>query len=295
MERDERLFVDGIKTRVDKLIRGGIWQGVDLASFESWFDQFRLRDCEFLGACLADSLIFRSRAQVEALLKSIFSSYELLGERYSSDNGLINSLALRKDPGIRLCPVIRMDQSPTKSGMYVLRLLAKMMQIQDSWLKWPQSLEAIPSTVHTVILVDDFCGTGSQFDDFVKLSGFDRFMNSRPDCRIVYTTVAAHLDGLESARKNNPSIEIIPGEILSADDHFFNGSALGRLADTNIVPTLRQQYETLASKIGLGGKSIGPYGFLDQALTYAFAHGTPNNTLPVFWFQNEQWTPLVNR
>jgi hypothetical protein len=200
MERDETLFVEGIKTRVDKLIRYGVWQGVDLARFDSWFGQFQRHGCEFLGACLADSLIFRSRAQVEALLKSIFSSHELLGDQYSSDSELIKALALKKDPGIRLCPVIRMDQSPTKSGMYVLRLLAKMMRIQDSWLKWPQALEGSPSKVHTIILVDDFCGTGSQFDEFVKLSGFDRFMKERADCRIVYTTVAAHHDGLDLVR-----------------------------------------------------------------------------------------------
>lgn len=295
MVRDERLFIDGIKTRVAQLISCGVWQGVDLARFDSWFDQFRRHNCEFLGACLVDSLIFRSRGQVEALLRSIFSSHELLGGRYSSDNDLINALALGKDPGVRLCPVIRMDQPPTKSGMYVLRLLSKMMRIRGTWLKWPQALESEPSTVHTIILVDDFCGTGTQFDEFVKFSGFNKFMNERPDCRIVYATVAAHLDGLTSAKMKSPRIEIIAGETLSSDDHFFDGTSLGRLADSSIALALQNQYEALASKVGLGVKSVSPYGFLDQALTYAFAHGTPNNTLPVFWFQNEQWTPLVNR
>jgi hypothetical protein len=94
---------------------------------------------------------------------------------------------------------------------------------------------------------------------------------------------------------NSPRIEIIAGETLSSDDHFFDGTSLGRFADSSIALALQNQYEALASKVGLGGKSVSAYGFLDQALTYAFAHGTPNNTLPVFWFQNEQWTPLVNR
>ncbi len=296
MERDERLFIDGTKARAQKLIRCGAWEGLDHGRLEGWFNQFVARQKELLGACLLDNFIFRGKGQVEALLKAALCSPPMLPSTAKWDGAVIEALADRRiDPGMRLAPVIRLDQPPTKSGTYVLRRLAKSLRIQDKWMLWPQSLANMPNSVHTVVLVDDFCGSGKQFSDFVKQTGFEAVMNARPKCRIVYLTVAAHSSGIKKVQDEFSRVEFITGETLTPQHRFFGGELLARIKVASIEERLKSDYDAIANEVSLGGSNIGPYGFEGQGLTYAFDHGTPNNTLPIYWYAGEDWTPLVNR
>lgn len=296
MQKDERLFVDGIKTRARKLIRCGAWDGVDDGRLDSWFNQFVARRKELLGACLLDNFIFRGKAQVEALLKAALSSPAMLPSAAEWDGEVIAALGNRRvDPCMRLAPVIRLDQPPTKSGTYILRRLAKSLRIADKWMLWPQSLAEMPDTVHTVVLVDDFCGSGKQFSEFVTMTGIDDLMLARPKCRIVYLTVAAHSSGIKKVRDDFARIEFIAGEILTPLHGFFGGERLARIKIDGIEERLKADYDAIAEEVGLGGRAVGSYGFEGQGLTYAFDHGTPNNTLPIYWYAGEDWTSLVNR
>lgn len=296
MEKDERLFVDGTKTRARKLIRCGAWEGVDDGRLDSWFNQFVARRKELLGACLLDNFIFRGKAQVEALLKAALSSPAMLPSAAKWDGEVIAALGNRRvDPCMRLAPVIRLDQPPTKSGTYILRRLAKSLRIADKWMLWPQSLAEMPDTVHTVVLVDDFCGSGKQFSEFVTMTGIEGLMLARPKCRIVYLTVAAHSSGIKKVLDDFARIEFIAGEILTPLHGFFGGERLARIKVDGIEERLKADYDAIAEEVWLGGRTVGPYGFEDQGLTYAFDHGTPNNTLPIYWYAGGDWTPLVNR
>lgn len=288
-------YIEGVEARVAQLVSQHVWQGLDVARCRTWMKQFHDRDCALLGASLLDNFIYRSRPQVEALLKAVLTCPELNGPDAEHDFSLIEKLRSTVDPGVRLSPVIRLDQSPTKSGTYVLRLLAKSLRLNERWMKWPQALSNAPQEVHTVLLVDDFCGTGTQFADFVALTKFDGFMQSRPECRIVYVTAAAHTDGLNKIAEHFPQIQVLPAETLSTDQDFFLGDALKRFSGSIDGAELRAGYDKIATEVGLGGSSVGSLGFEDQALTYAFAHGTPNNTLPIYWYQNKRWSSLVDR
>jgi hypothetical protein len=295
LDRDERLFIEGIKSRARKLIRHKIWDGIDEGRVTAWLQQFEARNCELLGACLLDSFIFRNRAQVEALLRVALTSPDVVSPQAICDEATLFELARRgPDPGIRLAPVIRLDQPPTKSGCYVLRRLAKSLRIHDKWMVWPQKLRDAPNSLHTIILVDDFCGSGSQFSEFVELTDFKEVMASRPHCRVLYITVAAHASGIANVIKEFPRVKFIPGEILGPEHSFFTGSVLDRIKIDGIANRLKNDYDKIANDVGLGG-GIGHYGFDSQGLTYAFEHGTPNNSLPIYWYQNDSWTSLVNR
>ncbi len=288
-------YIEGVETRVAQLISQQVWQGLDAARCRTWMKQFHDRDCALLGATLLDNLIYRSRPQVEALLKTVLTGPDLNGPDAEHDFSLIEMLRSRVDPGVRLSPVIRLDQSPTKSGTYVLRLLARSLRLNERWMKWPQALFNAPEHIHTVILVDDFCGTGSQFADFITLTKFDAFMQSRPQCKVVYLTAAAHTDGLAKIAENYSQIQVLPAETLNLDQNFFLGNALKRFKGAINDAELRESYDKIASEAGFLLSSVGPLGYEDQALTYAFAHGTPNNTLPIYWYQNERWSSLVDR
>jgi hypothetical protein len=294
LERDERLFIEGTVSRARQLVRQQIWSGVDEARLDGWFGQFETRQCSLLGACLLDGFIFRSRAQVEAMLHGVLCRPELVGPAGDSDQAVINALKGRADPGIRLAPVIHLEDPPIKSGTYVLRRLFKLLRLNQDWATWPQNLARIEG-LRMIVFVDDFCGSGKQFSEFIAFAGLDQVIASNPQCRFVYLTVAAHEDGIAFVRKAYPQIEFIVGEVLSADHHFFEGGNLRNFNVDGLVQRLRADYDRIAQEVGFGRGKVPALGFEEQALCYAFDHGTPNNTLPIFWNQKDQWSSLVDR
>lgn len=152
--RDQRLFIDSTKERAEQLIRTHVWEGIESSRITEWFRQFELRDCALLAACLLDNLAYRSKDQVLALFKAALTCDRLLPNNAESDLEIIESLRRNADPGIRLVPVISLDMPPTKSGPYMLRLLARALGIRDRWMIWADQLPDIPDRVHTILVIE---------------------------------------------------------------------------------------------------------------------------------------------
>lgn len=294
--QDQQLFVNSIRQRVESLISTNVWEGVESSRVNDWFRQFEEAGCELLGACLLDNLSYRSKPQVLALFKAALTSPELVRQHAESDLAIIEALTQRSDPGIRLVPVISPEQSPTKSGPYMLRLLARELQIQERWMIWASELGTLPASVHTILAIDDFCGSGRQFvEKFLGMPEVMTFREGHPTCRFVYVAAAAHADGIHAIQQSDPEIAMIAGEILTAEHHFFDGTILDQYQSDGLKQELLKQHDIITGKLHLSSR-IGKFGFGALGLAYAFAHGTPNNTLPAFWHDNtDGWTSLLDR
>jgi hypothetical protein len=293
--RDTRLFVDAALKRAEHLIERQVWSGIDMARCRNWFAQFEERDMALLGACLLDVFVYRSRDQVPALLRQAMLDAACALD-LPHDAALIDALRQRSDPGIRLAPVVHLAQPPTKSGPYVLRLLARTLRIRDEWLIWPEQIPRLGDAggVRAVILVDDFCGTGRQFGAFERRLALSDWLRRAGQVRLLYLTAAAHRQGVSELRKTLPSLLVLPGELLDENDHVFSGTVLDQYRDPTLKEQLAEQHQTLCRRVGIGG-SVGTDGFGHLGLAYAFAHGTPNNTLPIYWQETREWTPMVDR
>lgn len=294
--RDQRLFVENTRQRISHLIGIDAWEGVDVSRYNDWFHQFEEADCALLGACLLDNLAYRSKAQVLSLFKAALTSNRLLPKDARSDLAIVEALRERRDSGIRLVPVIGFGLPPTKSGPYMLRLLSRELRIREKWMLWAHELESLPANVHTILAVDDFCGSGNQFvTKFLGMPEVAAFRRDRPKCRFVYLAAAAHSDGIKAIGTADATVEVIAGEILTPDYHFFDGTVLDQYQNGGLKDILKQQHESMVKRLGLGG-AVEPFGYGELGLTYAFAHGTPNNTLPVFWYDStEGWISLLDR
>lgn len=294
--QDQQLFVSSTRRRVENLINTGVWEGVENSRVNDWFRQFEEAGCELLGTCLLDNLSYRSKPQVLALFKAALTSPKIIPADASSDLAVIDSLSGRKDPGVRLVPVISLDQPPTKSGPYMLRLLARELRIRMEWMIWANALGTLPEGIHTIMMIDDFCGSGRQFvDTFLGSPEVMAFRRARPTCRFVYAPAAAHIDGIKAIQAADSQVDVVAGEILTSDHNFFNGTILDQYQSDGLKEELLKQHETITKKLRISSR-IGEFGFGSLALTYAFAHGTPNNSLPILWHDDtDGWTSLLDR
>ncbi|TXI47114.1 MAG: hypothetical protein E6Q50_14370 [Lysobacter sp.] len=291
--RDQQFFIDGVRDRVDHLSRIQVWPGVTGAGCQSWLRQFQDLDCGLLGACLLDNLIYRSKAQTLALFRAVMTCPHLLPPSAASDFAFIKTLQGTRDPRIRLVPVI--PGPPTKSGAYMLRLLDRDLNLNGRWQILAENLGQLPAAVHTVIAIDDFCGTGRQFvTRFLGLDTVRQLRRDRPELRLIYMPAAAHQSGIDAILAADPGLQVFPGETLNSDHHFFDGRVLERYKMNGLRDILNDQYARILQAVPLGG-GVGPKGYGELALTYAFEHTTPNNTLPIFWQKHERWFNLLER
>jgi hypothetical protein len=293
--QDSSLFISQVHNRAHHFIHSGIWANIEEARLINWIRQFEQYGAELLGAILLDNLILKSKAQFQATLSTLMTGAELCVDMMH-DCEIVDSLSASKDPGIRIAPAISLHQPPTKSGFYVLRLLQRMYRIKNEWLVWPQRFNDQPKNITLLIIVDDFLGSGDQFSTFAGLSELARLHAERPNLKIVYLVAAAHQVGIDALRAEYAYVEVICGDVLTDDFHIFLGGRLNQRYRTDVSNELKLTYLSLAKKAGLPLKGkVGPFGYGQHGLCYAFEHGTPNNTLPVYWYETPSWTILLDR
>jgi hypothetical protein len=295
-EHDWDLFYERITSRTRRLIETQIWEGIERDRLEYWLNAFDSHGCDrILPAILLDGLIFRSRNQFIALMRHLLYLLSRSFEGVDEDQ-FVARLQSHAEHHIRFVPVIGATAPPTKSGPYVLRILQRLFRVRNKWLIWPAALEKLSSEVRVIVFVDDFCGTGTQFTDFLMSTNAAALKSERPNMRFVYLLAAAHIEGIAAIQKQYPFIEIICADQLTRSHDFFSPVAFERYREPDIGIRVNEEYTKLAESIGLPkNPKLDSSGFGKLGLSYGFFHSTPNNTLPVFWYETNVWKPLLAR
>lgn len=293
---DQLDYIDQVYDRARKLVQTQVWDGIKEQRLDNWLGCLKNHEAELLGAYLLDNLCFRSRDQFMSMLDRLFLSTSITAENSSYDGHFIDRLKQkpRENNGLYLAPVIGLLSPPTKSGPYVLRLAQRRFLIHRDWLIWPRQINEIGSLTD-LIFVDDFCGTGKQFTNFCKDICLDQLVSRHSKLHITYLVAAIHETGIRKIRDELPYINIQYAERLADVNSVMSETCFKRYQIDGFEQLVLQQYHKVVQKSGLptGGKLANGYG--DLGLAYAFVHATPNNTLPIFWFDTNHMTPLLDR
>lgn len=288
-------FIESVKTDCKQLIELGLWD-VKKARLESWLKQFCGTEEEFFAACLLDQIIYRTKQQFESGLRALIRS-NLNGRLFENepDLSLLQKLSSQNDPKLRLVPVICDADPPTKSGPLVMRRLQRILQVNQKWMCWPwQSTKYIEEHgIDTILFVDDFLGSGTQFVKFFKQWEFD---SQHSGIKYFYTPVVAHQQGINYLAKNLPNVQVVPAEILSESHNFFSEKIWKRLGQNEIsAGDAKAWYLDFCSTRDIKPQKVSILGYGDMALTFGLGHATPNNSLPILWNETAKWQPLLER
>jgi hypothetical protein len=288
-------FVQAVVTDVTRLIGNQLWP-VDSSAFKGWFGQFSSQEERFFAAALLHRLTLRTKRQFSASLQALYRG-PLSHVVYPADDDLQLTRALcgNDDPKIRLVPVLRESDSPTKSGVVVLRRLQRLLRLNPKWIVWPWKASAMlkEGSIDRVIFVDDFLGSGDQFRDFFKEWKFPDMLG--PD-NMIYSPVVAHAKGVENLRTRFPQLIVTVIETLGEDAHFFDDASWSHLSRGQISGAdALAWYEKFAKTRRLSPKNAGTLGVGNLALTFGFEHSTPNNALPILWYSGSNWCALLDR
>lgn len=143
--------------------------------------------------------------------------------------------------------------------------------------------------IDRIVILDDFCGSGNQASKFHD--EFVRFIKEKnKDINIAYYALFAIEEGLGKVRALSfddvESIFILDESYKCFSDRsrFFEGEKTD----------FKMQCKTISEEYGKRLSQI-PLGYKDCQMLLGFHHNTPNNTLPIFWYEGDGWEPIFKR
>jgi len=286
-------YMARVKQSSRLLIEQNIWDSISYDNLDVWLSNFKTSEEQLLSALMLDNLIYRSAGQTKALLLYALDSaltnavYPTPWDVLHGDNYL--EILSRRGSGnpIRLIPVIRDLDPPSKSGPSVARLYKRELNISDDYMSWPWLIgDMYRNGIRQFVFIDDVIASGEQFLEFLK----KHIDSTLVDAEFYYIPLLAHETGIANVKKEFPQVKIHPVETVNDSDSFFNSKKNLEIKD------LKQLYLDVEKKfVNKRLRGSVSLGYKELSLCFSYYHSTPNATLPLYWYEDDVFQPLVRR
>jgi hypothetical protein len=138
----------------------------------------------------------------------------------------------------------------------------------------------------TLVLLDDLLGTGHQAVHEYNL--LKELSDIPASCKIILATLVGGETGIRYITERTDLTPCSAIQVTRYDDPLDPAFDLFDVDDLSRVRTILRKY---GERLAPGS----PFGYAGSALLVAFAHSTPDNTLPIFWSNKDGWLPLLQR
>jgi hypothetical protein len=278
----------------------GLWPNQLALNPRGWMTNFSNEDLDVATALLR-TFVYMNQDMIEKLSTSAYIRLSAL--KADSDTAeQIEPEWARFSSRVLISHPVSIPANSADSGHMFVRVLRDHAAIDEGRILNPDELavelhrrvESVP-----VVFADDFSGTGTQFL---------RTLNAdRPDGSGGATSIAAEVERLEGE-----DYYYVPAVISHAARIRVNAESRFRVSAGNVLPesasalhprtylvpaAMRSRLSDFIAKYSdLAGIPVPDrYGYKDSALAIAFAHGVPNNSLPIFSWKDNGWIPLIAR
>lgn len=152
--------------------------------------------------------------------------------------------------------------------------------------------EITDKKINRYVFIDDFCGSGSQATGYLKnLVENVKFENK--DIEMNYLMLFGTENGINAVR--NLKIFNKVEAVFTIDDTFKTFSNDSRYYKISPNDVIDKDFSKLtASKYGVNLFNP-PLGYGNCELLLGLYHNTPDNSLPIFWSEENEWKPIFKR
>jgi hypothetical protein len=146
--------------------------------------------------------------------------------------------------------------------------------------------------VKRYIFIDDFCGSGSQVIKYLT-NHLKNFKTEYPDIEISYLVLFGTEQGIQKVKEAKIFDRV---EAVTTLDKTFKAFDWESRYFKNVPDDIdRNKAHNIAIQYGKQIHKEAPIGHEEGQLLIGFFHNTPDNTLPIFWAENEDWQPVFKR
>ena len=162
------------------------------------------------------------------------------------------------------------------------RWIIKASEIENNYL----------NGVKVFIFIDDFLGTGDQFEEFLMEEKLMPFLKSS---YLAYTPLVAYVDGVKKLNSMFPELHVSAVELLNHSYSLFDESCECFNDGYNDLEKVKLFYFKMLEDHGINIYGPDRRGYGSCELAYAFSHAIPDNCLPILWYNGENWNSLFDR
>lgn len=206
-----------------------------------------------------------------------------------------------------IVPVQGEEPSPADSGYTFARKARQILRIpEDQLVDLDTAIEAMLSGQNIpIVFVDDFVGSGEQFTktlarpsrrEGIAGQSIQSAARANPNSQIFYCNVAMTSKGKDRVLRDYPNVILSSGNTLGPEYSWtsvdgFMWPSEQRSGGISMV----KKYSKRLGYADEDGSENDWRGFHCLGLGLAFEHSTPDATLPIFFSERENWSPLVTR
>lgn len=301
-----------------KLLNETVWEHkITRKKIHEWLDNFKDEEEKFLMLFVLTEFIYFNKFQIDTLIISVYRDlykYRLLREIRKNNNDTLNEELINKLYKSKLSKTrfISLGNPSESSSMFLYKFrtlnnLSKKLFISIEYI------EKCQDDIEYFIFIDDFCGSGSQAKEYSK-DILPIIKKKYPNSHTSYFVLLSTVDGKNKLR-NETSFNHVDS-ILDIDDSFkcFNNNSRifqnkDSIIDVAKIKEICGRNGKMLMKLLLNETSNcdiskteylaekHKFGFSDGQLLIGFEHNTPDNTLPLIWFnlENVNWNPIFKR
>lgn len=307
-------LVEDLESTTKKLM-ATTWKtrGLTWAEIKRWLDQFAtnasVQDDEQIHALfLLTHFLYFDQEALRVLLKSIFRDLYrtpiLHSIRKENADTLDQSVLTQGFSNILEQTRFLGVGNPSESGVHLLyyfrqenalpkNLFINTHEIFRSVRENGKVLVKIRTpSIRRYVYIDDVCGSGTQARDYLQ-SEVEALKALDATVKVSYLMLFATPAGLEAVRGLNCFDEV--QSVFELDDSFKCLEPTARIFNPSVEEYDREKIRSTCYQHGIKLWSKHPLGYKDGQMLLGFSHNTPDNTLPIFWLQDEAWFPVFKR
>jgi hypothetical protein len=287
-----------------------------LATMEKWYSQFassgNLADDEQVQMLfLASHFMYFGVREIRALLRSLFRDlyqYKAVEVIRKSHNDTLNRNLIRDEFRQMLAKTRFLGVgNPSESGSHLLYYFRQENRLgKEYFLNSDEIFDRVgwwrfffnrvrDKSVQRYVFIDDLCGSGSQAAAYSK-NTVRPLKRLNPGVKVSYYTLFATAKGLSEVQKLGWYDDV--ATVVELDDSFKCFSDESRIYRNELPPYDKDKAAAICREYGATLVPQFPLGWRDGQLLLGFCHSTPDNTLPIIWYDEPEgppWTPLFRR
>jgi hypothetical protein len=308
-------LVQSLTTKI-KILNETVWERrATEPSIAEWLDNFAVStppapDERTHALFLLSNFMYFGSRQIRELLKALYRDlyrYPIVEHIRRShgdtlDSGVIDPLFLAERNRTRFLGV----GNPSESGCHLLYYFRQENGLpKDLFIHTHQLFTRAGGTassrlrnpaVTRYIFIDDFCGSGMQGTEYSQ-DLVEEIKRLEPSAFVAYYVLFATSKGINKIRSETAFDAA--NAIYELDSSFKCFSAESRHFRSSATEIDRSFCEDMCRRYGARMMSApNVLGFDDSQLLIGFHHNTPDNTLPIIWFDEPggvPWKPIFRR
>lgn len=304
-----------------QILNSTIWENRILKTkVDNWLQNFSQEEEKVMALYLLSEFMYFGDSQMRVLLKSLYRDlfrYPIIEviRKSLADTLDSNAIELKFSEELKNTRFIGIG-NPSESGAHLLYFFRQENNLSKrNFIQTDEINTAANIDVQRVVFLDDFCGSGSQVKRDKGLTDFVTYLKTtRPGVKIDYLMLVGTEVGIANIAKTSLFDNV--NAVIQLDNSFKVFESNSRYFMDVDLPFVLDEVKKFASEYGsiliaklceVEGITIpaqiavcasnNALGFGNCQLLVGFHHNTPDNTLPIIWYdeKNHTWNPIFKR